>query len=58
MLWFLATSSIHAVPIGSSARAGAVAGLIILAASLGIWFGTLLMAFHATQGPVVAGLPQ
>src|SRR6184192_2954397 len=32
-------------------------GWSILAGVLGIWFGTLFMAFHATQGPVF-GLPQ
>jgi NCS1 family nucleobase:cation symporter-1 len=58
MLWFLGNFQYFTIPIGFVGPAlGLSLGWSILAGALGIWFGTLFMAFHATQGPVF-GLPQ
>src|SRR6201993_4182605 len=58
MLWFLGNFQFFTIPIGFVGPAlGLSLGWSILAGALGIWFGTLFMAFHATQGPVF-GLPQ
>jgi purine-cytosine permease-like protein len=58
MLWFLGDFQYFTIPIGFVGPAlGLSLGWSILAGVLGIWFGTLFMAFHATQGPVF-GLPQ
>ena len=58
MLWFLGNFQYFTIPIGFVGPAlGLSLGWSILAGVLGIGFGTLFMAFHATQGPVF-GLPQ
>ena len=58
MLWFLGNFQYFTIPIGFVGPAlGLSLGWSILAGVLGIAFGTLFMAFHATQGPVF-GLPQ
>src|ERR1700761_7130971 len=58
MLWFLGNFQYFTIPIGFVGPAlGLSLGWSILAGVLGICFGTLFMAFHATQGPVF-GLPQ
>ncbi len=58
MLWFLGNFQYFTIPIGFIGPGlGLSLGWSILAGALGIWFGTLFMAFHATQGPVF-GLPQ
>src|SRR6266852_4209261 len=58
MLWFLGNFQYFTIPIGFvGPLAGLSLGWSILAGFLGIAFGTLFMAFHATQGPVF-GLPQ
>ena len=58
MLWFLGNFQYFTIPIGFVGPAlGLSLGWSILAGALGICFGTLFMAFHATQGPVF-GLPQ
>ena len=58
MLWFLGNFQYFTIPIGFVGPAlGLSLGWSILAGFLGIAFGTLFMAFHATQGPVF-GLPQ
>src|ERR1700721_2198181 len=58
MLWFLGNFQYFTIPIGFVGPAlGLSLGWSILAGALGIWFGTLFMAFHATQGPIF-GLPQ
>jgi nucleobase:cation symporter-1, NCS1 family len=58
MLWFLGNFQYFTIPIGFVGPAlGLSLGWSILAGTLGICFGTLFMAFHATQGPVF-GLPQ
>ena len=58
MLWFLGNFQYFTIPIGFVGPAlGLSLGWSILAGILGIAFGTLFMAFHATQGPVF-GLPQ
>src|SRR6516165_624176 len=58
MLWFLGNFQYFTIPIGFVGPAlGLSLGWSIVAGVLGIWFGTLFMAFHATQGPVF-GLPQ
>src|SRR5437016_10404386 len=58
MLWFLGNFQYFTFPVGFVGPAlGLSMGWSILAGVLGIWFGTLFMAFHATQGPVF-GLPQ
>ncbi len=58
MLWFLGNFQYFTIPIGFVGPAmGLSLGWSILAGTLGIAFGTLFMAFHATQGPVF-GLPQ
>ncbi len=57
-LWFLGNFQYFTIPIGFLGPAlGLSLGWSILAGALGILFGTLFMAFHATQGPVF-GLPQ
>jgi nucleobase:cation symporter-1, NCS1 family len=58
MLWFLGNFQYFTIPIGFVGPSlGLSLGWSILAGFLGIAFGTLFMAFHATQGPVF-GLPQ
>ncbi len=58
MLWFLGNFQYFTIPIGFVGPAlGLSLGWSVLAGALGIGFGTLFMAFHATQGPVF-GLPQ
>jgi purine-cytosine permease-like protein len=58
MLWFLGNFQYFTIPIGFVGPSlGLSLGWSILAGALGIGFGTLFMAFHATQGPVF-GLPQ
>jgi purine-cytosine permease-like protein len=58
MLWFLGNFQYFTIPIGFvGPTMGLSLGWSILAGVLGIGFGTLFMAFHATQGPVF-GLPQ
>jgi len=58
MLWFLGNFQYFTIPIGFVGPAlGLSLGWTILAGAAGIAFGTLFMAFHATQGPVF-GLPQ
>ncbi len=58
MLWFLGNFQYFTIPIGFVGPSlGLSLGWSILAGFLGISFGTLFMAFHATQGPVF-GLPQ
>jgi nucleobase:cation symporter-1, NCS1 family len=58
MLWFLGNFQYFTIPIGFVGPAlGLSLGWSILAGAAGIAFGTLFMAFHATQGPVF-GLPQ
>src|ERR1700729_4012343 len=58
MLWFLGDFQYFTIPIGFVGPAlGLSRGWSILGGALGICFGTLFMAFHATQGPVF-GLPQ
>jgi nucleobase:cation symporter-1, NCS1 family len=58
MLWFLGNFQYFTIPIGFVGPGlGLSLGWSILAGTLGIAFGTLFMAFHATQGPVF-GLPQ
>jgi nucleobase:cation symporter-1, NCS1 family len=58
MLWFLGNFQYFTIPIGFVGPGlGLSLGWSILAGFLGIAFGTLFMAFHATQGPVF-GLPQ
>jgi len=58
MLWFLGNFQYFTIPIGFIGPSlGLSLGWSILAGTLGIAFGTLFMAFHATQGPVF-GLPQ
>src|SRR6516164_312690 len=53
MLWFLGNFQYFTIPIGFVGPAlGLSLGWSILAGVLGIGFGTLFMAFHATQGPV------
>src|SRR6202050_1099666 len=58
MLWFLGNFQYFTIPIGFVGPSlGLSLGWTIVAGALGIWFGTLFMAFHATQGPGF-GLPQ
>jgi purine-cytosine permease-like protein len=58
MLWFLGNFQYFTIPIGFIGPGlGLSLGWSILAGAGGIAFGTLFMAFHATQGPVF-GLPQ
>ena len=58
MLWFLGNFQYFTIPIGFVGPSlGLSLGWSILGGTLGIAFGTLFMAFHATQGPVF-GLPQ
>ena len=57
-LWFLGNFQYFSIPIGFIGPAlGLSLGWTILAGVLGILTGTLFMAFHATQGPLL-GLPQ
>src|SRR6266700_5184293 len=57
MLWFLGNFQFFTIPIGFiGPEFGLSLGWSILAGFGGIAFGTLFMAFHATQGPVL-GLP-
>ena len=52
MLWFLGNFQYFTIPIGFVGPAlGLSLGWSILAGALGIGFGTLFMAFHATQAP-------
>jgi purine-cytosine permease-like protein len=58
MLWFLGNFQYFTIPIGFlGPTLGLSLGWSIVAGAAGILFGTLFMAFHATQGPVF-GLPQ
>src|SRR5262249_16033121 len=58
MLWFLGNFQFVPIPIGFTGPLLRLSlGWSILAGLLSIAFGTLFMAFHATQGPVF-GLPQ
>ena len=58
MLWFLGNFQYFTIPIGFVGPSlGLSLGWSILAGVSGVLFGTLFMAFHATQGPVF-GLPQ
>ena len=58
MLWFLGNFQYFTIPIGFVGPSlGLSLAWSILAGFLGICFGTVFMAFHATQGPVF-GLPQ
>ena len=51
MLWFLGNFQYFTIPIGFVGPSlGLSLGWSILAGVLGIAFGTLFMAFHATQG--------
>ncbi len=57
-LWFLGNFQYFTIPIGFVGPAlGLSLGWSIVAGALGIFVGTLFMAFHATQGPRL-GLPQ
>jgi NCS1 family nucleobase:cation symporter-1 len=57
-LWFLGNFQYFSIPIGFIGPAlGLSLGWSIVAGALGIFVGTLFMAFHATQGPQL-GLPQ
>ena len=57
-LWFLGNFQYFSIPIGFIGPAlGLSLGWTIFAGASGILFGTLFMAFHASQGPTM-GLPQ
>ena len=57
-LWFLGNFQYFSIPIGFIGPSlGLSLGWTILAAGLGILAGTVFMAFHASQGPLL-GLPQ
>jgi NCS1 family nucleobase:cation symporter-1 len=57
-LWFLGNFQYFSIPIGFIGPAlGLSLGWTVIAGTLGIFVGTLFMAFHATQGPRL-GLPQ
>jgi nucleobase:cation symporter-1, NCS1 family len=57
-LWFFGNLEFLSIAIGFIGPSlGLALGWSILAGALGILFGTVFMAFHATQGPVM-GLPQ
>jgi NCS1 family nucleobase:cation symporter-1 len=57
-LWFLGNFQYFSIPIGFIGPGlGLSLGWTILAGLLGIFTGTVFMAFHATQGPTL-GLPQ
>jgi nucleobase:cation symporter-1, NCS1 family len=57
-LWFLGNFQYFSIPIGFIGPAlGLSLGWTIVAGAAGILFGTLFMAFHASQGPTM-GLPQ
>ncbi|MDP5227563.1 MULTISPECIES: cytosine permease [Arthrobacter] len=57
-LWFLGNFQYFSIPIGFIGPSmGLSLGWTILASVLGIAVGTVFMAFHASQGPVM-GLPQ
>ena len=56
--WFIANLQFLSISIGFIGPANGLSfGWTSVAGILGIMFGTLFMAFHATQGPVL-GLPQ
>jgi len=56
--WFTVNFQFMSVSLGFVGPAmGLSLGWTTLAATLGILFGTIFMAFHATQGPIM-GLPQ
>jgi nucleobase:cation symporter-1, NCS1 family len=57
-LWFMGNFQIFSITTGFlGVQLGLSLGWAIVSGALGILFGTLFMAFHATQGPVF-GLPQ
>ncbi len=57
-LWFLGNFQYFSIPIGFIGPAmGLSLAWTIVAGAAGILFGTLFMAFHASQGPTM-GLPQ
>jgi nucleobase:cation symporter-1, NCS1 family len=57
-LWFLGNFQYFSIPIGFIGPGlGLSLGWSIIAGALGIFAGTMFMAFHATQGPRL-GLPQ
>src|SRR3954468_23683736 len=57
-LWFLGNFQYFSIPIGFIGPSlGLSLGWTILAGALGILTGTVFMAFHASQGPLL-GLPQ
>ncbi|MFJ3958346.1 purine-cytosine permease family protein [Arthrobacter sp. NPDC090010] len=57
-LWFLGNFQYFSIPIGFIGPSlGLSLGWTILASVLGIAVGTVFMAFHASQGPIM-GLPQ
>ncbi len=57
-LWFLGNFQYFSIPIGFIGPSlGLSLGWTVLAALLGIAIGTVFMAFHASQGPIM-GLPQ
>ncbi|MBJ8344329.1 cytosine permease [Antrihabitans sp. YC2-6] len=56
--WFLANFSFFSIALGFiGAAQGLTLGWTVLGGALGALFGSLAMAFHATQGPIL-GLPQ
>ena len=56
--WFTVNFQFMSLSLGFVGPAmGLSLGWTTVAATLGILFGTIFMAFHATQGPVM-GLPQ
>jgi NCS1 family nucleobase:cation symporter-1 len=57
-LWFLGNFQYFSIPIGFIGPGlGLSLGWSIVAGTLGVFVGTVFMAFHATQGPRL-GLPQ
>ena len=57
-LWFLGNFQYFSIPIGFIGPSlGLSLGWTALAGTIGIFIGTLFMAFHASQGPQI-GLPQ
>src|SRR5271170_3484951 len=58
VFWFTANFSFMSISVGFVGPAmGLSLGWTIVAATLGLIVGTLFVAFHATQGPIM-GLPQ